>query len=326
MFFHLIGLIVVGYYLLYYIAQLFVDCDLYLAYKERFGKSIDTLQGKVVWIVGASSGIGEHLAYSLARAGCKLVLSARRESELLRVKERCLAVNKSLTADDVEVLLLDVLDTKTHSKAFEHVLNKFSRLDILVNNSGRTQRAFWADIELGVDHEMFEVNVFGLISLSRIALRYFMAQGKGHLAVTSSVAGLMGIPYSATYTATKHALHGYYDSLRIEALGKNIKTTIFCPGPVQTPFLAESFTGKTGEKLGEQTAVTPDKISSERCGELYALALANGIHECWVCFPKVMILLHICFYYPNLGKLVMMIIGPQYLLRLRDSKKVSKLE
>lgn len=76
-----------------------------------------------------------------------------------------------------------------------------------MNNAGRTQRALWGDIELAVDREMFELNVFSIISLSRIALKYFLKVGGGHLAVTSSLAGITGVPFSATYTGSKHALH-----------------------------------------------------------------------------------------------------------------------
>jgi len=326
MFFQLVGLLFVGYYSISFILQLFSDCDLYLAYKEKFGKPIDSLRNQVVWITGASSGLGEHLAYSLARAGCKLVLSARREAELLKVKEKCLAANKSLTKDDVEVLVLDVLAVEKHEQAFNHVIDKFGKLDILVNNAGRSQRALWADIDLDVDRQMFELNVFGVISLSRVALKYFQKRGQGHLAVTSSLAGLFGNPFSASYVGAKHALHGYFDSLRMETLGQKILTTIFCPGPIQTPFLAQSFTGKPGEKYGEETAISKDKMSSERCGELFAISLANGIHETWVCYPKPMTLVQIVKYYPNMTKLLLMFIPPKYLLKMRDSKSEMKVD
>ncbi|XP_046479384.1 dehydrogenase/reductase SDR family member 7 isoform X1 [Neodiprion pinetum] len=315
-----------SYYLFHFIAQVFLDCDLHLAYKEKYGKPIDTLRNKVVWITGASSGIGEHLAYVLASAGCKLILSARREVELLRVKERCIAGNKLLTADDVEVLVLDVVAIETHEEAFKHVINKFGKLDILVNNAGRTQRALWAEIEIDVDRQMFELNVFGTISLSRIAMKYFSKRGEGHIAVTSSLAGVMSVPFSATYTATKHALHGYFGALRLETFGQNTKITIFCPGPTQTPFLAESFTGKSGEKLGEETAVSDAKMSSERCANLFAVALANEIYEAWAAYPKVMLLVHICAYYPNILNLLPKFISSKKFLDMRDSKQVLKTE
>lgn len=81
------------------------------------------------------------------------------------------------------------------------------QLDVLVNNAGRSQRANWEDIDLAVDKEMFDLNVFSILSLSRIALHYFMKQNKGHIVVTSSLTGVTPIPYSASYTGAKHAIH-----------------------------------------------------------------------------------------------------------------------
>ena len=81
------------------------------------------------------------------------------------------------------------------------------QLDVLVNNAGRSQRANWEDIDLAVDKEMFDLNVFSVLSLSRIALQYFMKQNKGQIVVTSSLVGVIAIPYSASYAAAKHAIH-----------------------------------------------------------------------------------------------------------------------
>lgn len=150
-------------------------------------------------------------------------------------------------------------------------------MDILVNNAGRSQRAKWENIELSVDKEMFDLNVFSTIALSRLVAKYFFQMDEGHFVINSSIAGITAVPFSATYCASKYSLHvnilisliinfkqykhnsliikniynfymqAYFESLSIEKISKNIFITIVCPGPVETNFLAESFTEKSGE-------------------------------------------------------------------------------
>lgn len=112
-----------------------------------------------------------------------------------------------LIKTDILVLPLDVSDIKSHQGLFDEVIEAFGNLDILVNNAGRSQRAIWEDIEIEVDRNLFELNVFGMINLSRIAVKYFLSKGQGHIAVTSSTAGIIGAPFSGSYTASKHAIH-----------------------------------------------------------------------------------------------------------------------
>nr|CAD7263453.1 unnamed protein product [Timema shepardi] len=333
----LVGFIVVVYWLVYIVSLFWFDCDLGLAWTEKFGKPISALAGKVVWVTGASSGIGEHLAIELARHGVKLVLSARREEELDRVRNKCLEVGKLLEPTDVLTLPLDVTSYGDHQAAFNTVIQYFGKvssgvrsadywyegalLDVLVNNAGRSQRCVWEEVELEVDRQMFDLNVFGVIHLTRIAVRYFLEKGAGHVAATSSIAGVQGVPFSGTYTATKHALHGYLNSLRNEKHGQNLDVTLFCPGPVFTNFLAESFTGKANEKFGK--SVNPDdrRMTAERCGHLCAVALANKSSEVWMAPLPIIPLAYIFVYFPNVGKVLSHLLGAKYFLKLRDSRE-----
>jgi len=316
----IVGLFVVLYYLFYAIFPWFLDSDVELAFYEKWGRPIESLRGKVVWITGASSGIGEHLAYTLAKVGCKLVLSARRKNVLDQVKEKCLRVNANLKESDVEVLAMDVAKVDSHEEAFARVMSKFGRLDILVNNAGRTQRAVWEDIDIEVDREMFELNVFSAVSLSRLAVKHFQENGQGQIVVTSSTAGILGIPHSGSYTASKHALHGYFESLRAEKMSKNIPITIVCPGPIQTPFLAEGFTEKPGEKYGHETEISKSKMAPGRCSKLMAVAIANQVRVAWIANPLVIQLTYLAVNYPNLGRLIFTFLGPAYLQKVRDAK------
>lgn len=167
------------------------------------------LKGKVVWITGASSGIGRELAKVLAKNGVKLVLSARNARELEATKNECLSLAQgSLRTEDILVLPLDMLKFAFHQDSFNRVISHFRALDILVNNAGRSQRAEWNKIDINVDRELFELDVFSVVHLSRLAVTYFEQNSiAGQLAVTSSTAGLIGAPHSGSYTGAKHALH-----------------------------------------------------------------------------------------------------------------------
>lgn len=175
--------------------------------------SLDKLKGKVIWITGASSGVGEGLAYELARVGARLVVSGSNEARLAEVAAKC----RQLQGEDADIdsdlsdtmaLAFDITDVECHQEQLKRVLDRFQRLDILVNNAGKSQRAYFQDIDIEVDRAIFNVNVFGLINLTRLVYRYFLeSKVKGQFAVTSSTAGIFGAPMSASYTATKHALH-----------------------------------------------------------------------------------------------------------------------
>ncbi|KAI7690583.1 hypothetical protein SSS_02690 [Sarcoptes scabiei] len=166
------------------------DRDLEVAFAERFGFSIEKFKDKVIWITGASSGIGEHLAYTLAPVGAKLIISGTDENKMSKVAQRCTALSK---CDNVLVLPFNISNTSCHEEMFQKVLKRFKKLDILINNAGRSQRASFLEIDLQVDKDLFDVNVFGLINLTRIVLKYFLESNiDGQIGVTSSTAGLLG--------------------------------------------------------------------------------------------------------------------------------------
>ncbi|KAK9747243.1 short chain dehydrogenase [Popillia japonica] len=183
----------------------------------------------------------------------------------------------------------------------------------------------WEEIEMPVDKEMFELNVFSIINLTRIAVKYFNHKGKGHVAATSSIAGVLGVPYSGTYCATKFGLHGYYNALRIEKGNKNLHVTLLCPGPTFTNFLAESFTNKPGEKYGIGTRPTDKRMTAERCGELCAVALANRIPESWMALFPLLPLTYVAVYFPIVFRSALKILGPETLFKLRDSRDTTVL-
>lgn len=320
----LIGFVYILYLFVYLVILTIADCDLQLAWMERFGHSIDRLKGKVVWITGASSGIGRALAIKLAEHGCKLVLSARNRDELLRVREICLEAGKNsgLDASDVLVLKMDMLEYSKHQACLDKVLDHFGKLDILMNNAGRSQRAAWETIETAVDRQVFEINVFSVIALSRIALKHFLEQGSGHLAVTSSIAGVVGVPFSGSYTGSKFAIHGFFESLRTERMANpELKVSLLCPGPVFTNFLSQSFTSKDGELYGQDTSPTDNRMTAERCAHLFGVALANNLDEAWMAPFPILPIAYLFSYFPNIARGVAFLMGTKKFQKLRDSKE-----
>ncbi|KAH8275807.1 hypothetical protein KR026_004800 [Drosophila bipectinata] len=311
--------LLVLYYVIYVLLWIVLDCNVALWYKSRFGASLSSMRGQVVWITGASSGIGRALAVSLAKQGVKLVLSARRVEQLEQVQEECLAAAKGLLATkDVFILPMDMLDLDEHRVHLYTVLNHFERLDVLVNNAGRSQRANWTDIDIEVDRELFELDVFSVVHLSRLVVRYFVEQrgGRGHLAATSSIAGFSPVPFSATYCAAKHALNAYLLSLKVEM--RKLDITIFAPGPVATDFLQEAFTGSQGTKVGQSTA-NQKRLTAERCGELFAVALANKMDLTWCGLFPVNVLAY-CARNPTLTKIVGLFMTEKTLNKIREGK------
>lgn len=200
--------------------------------------------GKVVWITGASSGIGEATAYEFAKAGAKLVLSARRESELVRVKN-----STGLAEEEVMVLPMDVVEINTFGEKVGQVIARFGRIDVLYNNAGISQRGSVADSDFKVYRDILEINFFGVIALTRAVLPYMLKQNSGRIAVTSSVSGKLGTPMRSGYCASKHALHGFFDSLRAEVWKNNISVTLVCPGYIQTE-ISKNALAADGSKHG----------------------------------------------------------------------------
>jgi len=293
-------------------SQVFLVLFLYLAYKiirlffadadlATFGAKIPsgTFEGKVVWIIGASSGIGEHLANKFASQNAKLILSARRVQELERVRKNCVERG----AKEILVLPLDTLDFTSHVKKVETVLNQFGQIDYLINNSGRSQRSLAEDTEFSVDVDLFTLNVFGIISITKAVLPSMIKNRSGHIVVTSSVAGKMGAPVSATYAGTKHALQGYFDTLRMEVADRNITISMICPGPVVSEGTENSFTAKSGINVGDVGKVANAyKMPTERCVDLMIAAIANRIEESWISDHPILFFMYVNQYAPNVAR------------------------
>jgi dehydrogenase/reductase SDR family member 7 len=253
---------------------------------------------KVCWITGASSGIGEALAYELSRQGATLCLSARRGDVLSRVAADC----RKLGCLQVEVVPVDLSDYPSHKAVVDRVIAKFGRIDYLVNNAGRSQRGTVEDTDPAVERAVIELNVFGTLSLTKAALPHLLSQtGGGVIVNTSSMAGKIASPVSAAYSASKHALHGYFDSLRFELACRGVRVVNVCPGPVQSEISVNAFTETVGKAHGdsEQSDGTV-KMSATRCAALMAAAMHAELPEAWLAPQPLLLFLYIAQYLPGL--------------------------
>ncbi len=231
---------------------------------------------QVVWITGASSGIGEALAKAFSPVGAKVVLSARNEPELQRVRNECITAGAS--ADNLLVLPLDVLDYDALPKAVQAVQQAFGRIDMLFNNAGTSQRSFCLETELQVYRTLFELNVIAQIALTKTVLPVMVEQGAGHIFVTASVAGKVGVPLRTGYCAAKHAVMGFFDALRTEVAHLGIKVTTIVPGFIRTNIGANALTG-TGVPTGVEDADIESGMDVTECADLILQGIADGVEE-----------------------------------------------
>lgn len=228
---------------------------------------------KVVWITGASSGIGEALAEALAGLGARLVLSARREEELMRVKA-------SLNGEPAHylVLPLDLEQPGTFPGLVDRVLESFGRIDVVVHSGGISQRASVKDAPLAIDQKVMAVNFFGAVGLTKAMLPVFLNQQSGHFVVISSLVGKFGTPKRSAYAASKHALHGFFESLRAEVWRDLIQVTLVCPGYVRTNISCNAINA-AGEKYGRMDRNQLKGMAPEECARQTLKAVAAGKQE-----------------------------------------------
>lgn len=231
---------------------------------------------RVIWITGASSGIGEALALEFAAAQARIVLSARREPELSRVKQRCL--EQGLAEAAVLVLPLDVTDYDAMPAAARRVIETFGRIDMLINNAGISQRSLCLDTDMAVYRQLMEVDVLGQIALTKQVLPLMVGQGSGHIVVTASVAGKIGAPFRTGYCAAKHAMMGFSDALRAEVARHGVEVTTLTPGFIRTDVSVNALRGD-GTAFGEMSADIAGGMDVNRCARAIMRGLRKGRPE-----------------------------------------------
>lgn len=220
-------------------------------------------KNKVVWITGATSGIGEALARELAGKHARLILSGRNVGKLQSLR--------TSLKTDVEILPFDLSDAKSLQGVARQALASFGHVDILINNGGVSQRSLAMETSIDVDRRLMEVNYFGNIALTKNLLPSFLQRGTGHVVVISSLVGKFSTPYRSGYSASKHALHGFYDGLRAEIADKGIYVTIICPGFIQTDVSINALNA-----VGDKTHVMDEQTSKGMAAALCAKKICQA--------------------------------------------------
>ncbi|CAM3018561.1 SDR family oxidoreductase [Chryseobacterium flavum] len=226
---------------------------------------------KVIWITGASSGIGEALVKELAvSTNAKIILSSRNKDQLEKVAEKA-----GLSDNRYAVLPLDLMNYKEMTSTAGKAIEQFGKIDILINNAGLSQRSLAMETNIEVDKRLMDIDYIGTVALTKAIIPFMIKNGGGHIAVVSSLMGLFGAPMRSGYAAAKHALHGFFDSLRAELFDKNIKVTIICPGFIQTNISIHAVTGD-----GSLQGTMDDATRKGMPADLFAKKMLTAIGKC----------------------------------------------
>ncbi|SIS56011.1 Short-chain dehydrogenase [Zobellia uliginosa] len=234
-----------------------------------------SINHKTVWITGASSGIGEATAYELSKKGCSLLLSARSHEALEKVKSKC------QNPETVKVLPLDLMQyEQMHSKVKE-AFDAFASIDILINNAGISQRSLIIDTDFEVYKKLMEVNYLGTVALTKAVLPYFIKQGQGHFVTVTSLMGKFGSPVRSGYCGSKHALHGFFDVLRMEHEKDHIKVSLIAPGFVRTNIAKNALIGD-GKLRGREDSDNANGMRATDFAKKMVKAIEKGKFEVYM--------------------------------------------
>jgi short-subunit dehydrogenase len=250
-------------------------------------------QGHRVWITGASSGIGEGLALAFHQAGAKLILSARREDELKRVQSACGGEPEAL------ILPMDVTDAAELPEKTRLALSLFGGIDILVLNAGITQRSRTRETDESVYRRLMEVNFFAPEAMARALLPSMLAQKRGHIVVISSVAGKFGVPMRSGYSATKFALHGFFEALRAEEERNGVHVTMVCPGYIRTDISLSALRGD-GRKHAKMDSELAHGMPADECARQILQGIARKKKEIVVAGAREKSLVYVKRFFPTL--------------------------
>ena len=268
--------------------------DKILATKRR---RLQQFGGRAMWIIGASSGIGASLAQELASSGAHLVLSARNAQNLERVAETCRECHPQHYRP--LVIPLDVRGPQEQVQTtVDRVLLQEKHLDCVIFNAGIGQQSPAIDTSPETCEKLMQVNSLSIMNLATLILQRsdWLARKRGHFVVTSSVAAKSGVPLSAAYAASKHAIHGYMKSLQAELPWLCI--TLPCPGPVATNF------HQRPSQQGEF------KMSVQRCAQLVLSSILLGNGETWIAQQPTLMYMYLSQFVPTLAQHILNKMGP----------------
>ncbi|MCH2230689.1 MAG: SDR family oxidoreductase [Crocinitomicaceae bacterium] len=227
---------------------------------------------KVAWVTGASSGIGVEIVRQLDQAGARVILSSRNANKLEEIRLTLKNPDRHI------VLALDLENSSNFEQLAAQVITKFGQIDFVFNNGGLSQRSEAGDTPLDVDRRIMEINYFGNVALTKAVLPYMREKQSGHFIVISSIAGKFGFFLRSAYSASKHALHGFYESLMLEEEANGIKVTIVCPGKINTNISVNAL-NETGQTHGQMDHNQETGMSAKECVSQLMSAVQNEKKE-----------------------------------------------
>ncbi len=263
------------------------------------------LNNKIIWITGASSGIGEASAYEFANNKTKLILTARNKTKLNDIKQKCL----KLGAISCDILEYDLADIENIDNLVQKAISFNGKIDFLFNNAGISQRALAGDSLFEVDKKIMDVNFFAPIKIAKLLIPHFIENNTGTFIVTTSITGRFGFPLRSAYSASKHALYGYFETIQAEYFQKNIKVLIVCPGRVNTNISYYALE-KDGTQHSKLDAGQAGGISSQKAAKKIIKAVKKQKTEITV-GGKELLMLYIKRFLPALSKKLIRKIKPE---------------
>lgn len=235
---------------------------------------------KTWWITGASSGIGEAIARNVAARGARVILSGRNLDELARVAEAC-------GRDRCLILPFEATDYPSIPRSVKAATEWAGRIDCLVNNAGISQRSLAIDTDFGVYEHIIGVDLLAPIALTQALLPAMVASGGGQLIAISSVAGIIGAPMRSAYSAAKHGIFGYFDSVRCETAHLGMSVLVVAPGSIKTNVSRNALSADGTAREESDAAIEAGMLPSEAaqsiidaaCGGIRELILAHGVED-----------------------------------------------
>lgn len=248
----------------------------------------------VVWITGASSGIGEACARRYAASGARLILTSSSRDRLEPVASKC----RELGAPDVAVLPCDLSDPSGLEPLVSRAWEAFGGIDIVYCNAGISQRTTVEDTSMEMIRKIMEIDYFAPVAIAKGILPRMLEAGGGHIAVTTSIAGRFGFPLRCGYSSAKFALYGFFETLRAEYASKGIKVTIICPGRVKTDISLRAL-DKGGRQHGQMDPGQAGGLDADKAAKQIVRAIARGRREVLVGRGEL-IMVYIKRFFPGL--------------------------
>ncbi|CAL1527437.1 unnamed protein product [Lymnaea stagnalis] len=224
-------------------------------------KKKEQVKDKVVFITGASSGLGEACAEVFYDAGCKIILSGRQVKKLMDLKDRLMKKQRA-GCHNPAIVSIDLENLSSIPSKVNQAIAAFGHIDILINNAGMSYRGQASETTLDVDKKLMTVNYFGHIEITKAVLPQMIRQGGGQIVTISSIQGRIAIPHRSAYAASKHALQAYFDSLRAELSGHDINVCVVSPHYISTNLSLNALTG-SGTTYGKMDKTTETGLQPE---------------------------------------------------------------